>query len=84
MSLSFVALVEGLTDLRLLCALESISDGKDDAVSREIRAFLDQVLVAAPPTERLTGSWDEAEEFDQLRNQAVRLWIKAHEEKEKN
>lgn len=76
-SLPFIALREGLMDLRLLCALEEASRKMRNKDAAEIRDYLEEVRNSVLPTDRLTTDWDEVAKFEAFRNKAVLLWIKA-------
>lgn len=75
-SLPFVAVREGLMDLRLLSALNDYSKNHNNPLAKEINAFLDQTRSDAPPTDREINSRNNSEYFHDMRTKMVELWIK--------
>lgn len=80
-SMPFIALKEGLIDLRLLCALEEIVKNPSNKHAAKISEFLSRIKSLTPPTDRLTSDWDEVSDFQKFRIEAVSLWNEANTDK---
>ena len=63
---------EGIQDLRLLCALDSLPT--TSPVATETRQFLAQLKASVTPTDRPPGPWRDPAAYEQMRAHAVSLW----------
>lgn len=77
LSLSVIEISEGLQDLRLLCALESLP--ADSTVAGKAQSFLAEVRRSAPPTDRLPHAWRTPLQFEAFRSRAARLWAESRQ-----
>ncbi|HPB30858.1 MAG TPA: hypothetical protein PLB62_05345 [Candidatus Sumerlaeota bacterium] len=74
LSFPFACLLEGLEDLRLLCAIESAAEGRTDDASGQAREFLDRTRRAVLPSDRLSPFWESPEQFEKMRSEAAGIW----------
>lgn len=73
MTIMYAQALEGLMDLRLLCALEARATAGGPHAA-EIAAFLEAIRSSVPPTDRLSAPWDSPGHYQTTFSEARRLW----------